>query len=110
MSLIRHLIIGTETGSRPMAVSEFINLFAYTTFMSVYECRTAPVVRMKCIYPLRITIYEKQANNIGIISMASIVINSYNKIMGSDGDELSVAANSLNRIMENNEFNSSFIY
>ena len=81
MSLIRRLIIGTETGSSPMAVSEFINLFAYTTFMSIYECSTAPVVRMKCIYPLRVTIYEKQANNVGIISTASIVINSYNKIM-----------------------------
>lgn len=84
MSLIRRLTIGTETGSSPMAVSEFINLFAYTTFMSIYECSTAPVVRMKCIYPLRVTIYEKQANNVGIISTASIVINSYNKIMGGN--------------------------
>lgn len=98
MSLIRRLIIGTETGSSPMDVSEFINLFAYTTFISIYECSTAPVVRMKCIYPLRVTIYEKQANNVGIISMTSIVINSYNKIMG--GNELSVVTNSLNRIME----------
>ena len=106
MSLIRRLIIGTETGSSPMTVSEFIDLFAYTTFMSIYEGSTAPVVRMKCIYPLRVTIYEKQANNVGIISTTSIVINSYNRIMG--GNELSVVTNSLNRIMESNEFNTVY--
>ena len=104
MSLIRNLIVNTNNNLILATVPEFLHFFAYTTLVTVFEHKEAPIVCVKCVLPLRITVYEKQADSIGIINTLSVLINSYNRIMGSD--ELSVATNSLNRIMENNEFNS----
>lgn len=104
MSLIRKLIVNTNNRLTLSTVPEFLHFFAYTTLATVFEHREAPVVCMKCVLPLRITVYEKQVDNIGIINTFSVLINSYNRIM--ENNELSVATNSLNRIIESNEFNS----
>lgn len=88
MSLIRNLIVDINNSLTYLTVSEVIPFFAYTTLATVFECIDAPVVCVKCVLPLRITVFEKQIDSTGIINTLSIVINSYKKIT------------------ENNEFNN----
>ena len=82
MSLIRNLIVNTNNNLILATVPEFIHFFAYTTVVTVFEHKDAPVVCIKCVLPLRITVFEKQMNSTGIINTLSIIINSYNRIMG----------------------------
>lgn len=81
MSLIRNLIVNTNNNLILATVPEFLHFFAYTTLVTVFEHKDAPVVCTKCVLPLRITVYEKQVDNIGIINTFSVLINSYNRIM-----------------------------
>lgn len=81
MSLIRNLIVNTNNNLILATVPEFIHFFAYTTLVTIFEHKDAPVVCIKCVLPLRITVYEKQADSMGIINTLSVLINSYNRIM-----------------------------
>lgn len=82
MSLIRNLIVDINNSLTLLTVSEVVPFFAYTTLATVFECMDAPVVCVKCVSPLRITVFEKQMNSTGIINTLSIIVNSYNRIMG----------------------------
>lgn len=82
MSLIRNLIVDINNSLTYLTVSEVVPFFAYTTLATVFECKDAPVVCVKCVSPLRITVFEKQMNSTGIINTLSIIVNSYNRIMG----------------------------
>lgn len=81
MSLIRNLIVNTNNNLILATVPEFLHFFAYTTVVTVFEHKDAPVVCIKCVLPLRITVYEKQADSIGLINTLSVLVNSYNRIM-----------------------------
>ena len=78
MSLIRNLIVNIDESFNPL---EVIDAFAYEVFFKIHDETTGMSVRMKCVYPLRVLMYEKADIDTGLIPKQTLVTCSYGKIV-----------------------------
>lgn len=78
MSLIRNLVINIDESFNPL---EVIDAFAYEVFFKIHDETTGTSVRMKCVYPLRVLMYEKADIGTGLIPKQTLVTCSYGKIV-----------------------------
>lgn len=82
MSLIRNLVVDTDESFNPsLSPSEIIDAFAYDVFNKVHDKTTGILVRMKCVYPLRIIMHKKADIKTRLISTKTLVNWSYGKIV-----------------------------